>query len=163
MTKHYIKYLLVVCLLGSNCSYSNSTITKTIKNASSNCANLLWACKNKLLVASLIAGSGYLTVLSFIKATKYRTEKEAIQDSIPYLKQYIAEVKKFAKKWQSTLGPDWYVSLSYEKIYGNVLNRNSDQYKNIMRLYTAEKKFSAIGALSLMTCVGLCCYLHSIY
>lgn len=162
MTKHYTKYVLILCLLSSNVASSSPTIVQTIKNASLDCASLLWSCKDKLLVASLIAGSGYVTILSFIKATKYRAEKEAIQDSIPCLKQYISELKKIARKWQNALGHDWHVSLRYEKIYENVLNRNSDQYKNIMRLYTAERNFSVLGALSLMTCIGLCCYLHSI-
>lgn len=160
MIKNIIICVALVGLLSNNTAQSNTAILQAIKNISQDCAELLWYSKDKVVVTTLIAVAAYVAVTNFITAKKYRGEKLAIQDSIPELKNYITHMKRYAREIESSLGPDISVSLRYDNIYHSVMNHDSDEYKNITRLYAAERKSASIAALSLMSFVGLCCYLH---
>ncbi|BDC34092.1 hypothetical protein Noda2021_00500 [Candidatus Dependentiae bacterium Noda2021] len=163
MIKNIILCAVMIGICNTNTAYSHPSIMYAIKNASQDCVELLWQSKDKVVVASLIAVAAYVAVTNFIKSNQYRNEKLAIQDSIPELKQYISHMKRYAREVEDNLGPDIRVSLRYDNIYRCVMNHDSDEYKNIVRLYAAERKSAAIAAVSVMSFVGLCCCLyHSI-
>lgn len=153
MTKNYTVHVLILLLLSSNVAHPSQTIIQAIKNASLHCASLLWHGKEKLLVTGLLAGMSYVAIVSFIEAKKYCAKKEAIQNSIPKLVQYINHLKKRVSKKQMLLGSDWYVYIVYDNVYDNLLNHDSAEYKLIKKYYAREKMYRKRAALSVIAAV----------
>lgn len=151
MKKKYQSITLIFFLIVTLNSSAHYAFFDTLKQASRERVRTI--ATTPYVVGSLGFFSVYCAVRSFIKAAKFRTKKEVIQNSIPFLKQCINDLKKRVIKKQILLGDEWYVYIVYDKVYDELLNHDSIEYKRLKKYYAQEKSYSRKAALSVIISV----------
>lgn len=150
MVKQNILSLLILCLCTQQSVHGNNLLKQALRDVSYSVSEII---NSRLILGGLFVSLTYCAVKSFIKAGRHCAKKEAIQNSIPKLVQYINHLKKRVSKKQMLLGSDWYVYIVYDNVYDNVLNHDSSEYKLIKKYYAREKMYRRRAALSVIAAV----------